>query len=65
MDAIISQVNTLAGAANEAARKKIIDQLRELSYKLETPDDVMQRIMYLVSNLELYYVLTLTNVSES
>jgi demethylsterigmatocystin 6-O-methyltransferase len=52
MEAIISQITSLAGAANEQARKKIIDQLRDLSYTLESADDVLQRVMYRVSKLE-------------
>ena len=49
METVIAQVKRLAGNANEATRKQMIDQLRELSYSLETPDDTLQRVMYLVS----------------
>lgn len=49
MDAIATQVEHLASTANEAERKAMIDQLRELSYTLESGDDTLQRIMYLVS----------------
>lgn len=48
METITTQVKNLASTANEAARKKMIDQLRDLSYSLESPDDTLQRIMYLV-----------------
>ena len=48
MEAIIEQAKRLAGKVSEQERKKLIDALRDLSYSLETPDDTMQRIMYLV-----------------
>jgi demethylsterigmatocystin 6-O-methyltransferase len=53
MEAIIDQAKRVASNANENERKKIIDDLRDLSYSLETPDDTSQRIMYLVSKLDL------------
>ena len=49
MESVIAQVKQLAATANEAARKEIMDQLRELSNSLETPDETLQRMMYLVS----------------
>ena len=48
MEAIIDQAKRLAGNVSEQERKKLIDGLRDLSYSLETPDDTMQRIMYMV-----------------
>lgn len=48
MEAIADQAKRLAGNVSEQERKKLIDGLRDLSYSLETPDDTMQRIMYLV-----------------
>ena len=63
MEAIISQVIELAGAQNELGRKKIIDQLRDLSYTLESPDDVLHRVMYRVSNFENSSPLYNTNFS--
>ena len=49
MESVIAQVKQLAATTNEAGRKEIMDQLRELSNSLETPDETLQRIMYLVS----------------
>lgn len=48
MDKLISHVKAEAANADEAGRKKLIDDLRDLSIELETPWDSMQRIMYLV-----------------
>ncbi|KAM0319817.1 hypothetical protein ACHAO8_000859 [Botrytis cinerea] len=47
MDALITHVKATAANADEAGRKKIVDDLRDLSIELETPWDSMQRIMYL------------------
>jgi hypothetical protein len=48
MDALFAHVREAAKTADEAQRKKIIDDLRDLSIELESPWDSMQRIMYLV-----------------
>lgn len=48
MDDLAAHVKAAAATADEAGRKKIIDDLRDLSIELETPWDSMQRIMYLV-----------------
>lgn len=48
MEDVINSVKHLASNADEAGRKKIIDGLRELSYSIETPDDTVQRLMYMV-----------------
>ena len=53
MEAVIDQAKRVASNAKENERKKIIDDLRDLSYSLETPDDTLQRIAYLVSELYL------------
>ena len=50
MDALFSQIRVLAENANEAARKQILDGLRDLSYSIETPQDSIQRIIFYVSN---------------
>ncbi|KAJ5669292.1 hypothetical protein N7462_010362 [Penicillium macrosclerotiorum] len=47
MDSVISQVKKLAQDADEATRKKILNDLRDLALYLETPQDTMQRISYL------------------
>jgi demethylsterigmatocystin 6-O-methyltransferase len=49
MDEVINQVTHLASTADEATRKKLIVTLRDLAYSIESPDDTMQRIMFLVS----------------
>jgi demethylsterigmatocystin 6-O-methyltransferase len=48
MDSIITQIKSLAQDADEASRRKILDGLRDLALSLETPQDTMQRISYLV-----------------
>lgn len=50
MDALFAQAREAAKTADEAQRKKLIDDLRDLAIELETPWDSMQRIMYLVRN---------------
>ena len=44
----MEQAKRLANNLSEQEREKLIDALRDLSYSLETPDDTMQRIMYMV-----------------
>ena len=48
MDAIFDQVRSLANNADDAARKKILDGLRNLTYSIETPQDSIQRIIFYV-----------------
>ncbi|KAK0506920.1 hypothetical protein JMJ35_010620 [Cladonia borealis] len=47
MEGLMDQAQRLAETDNEQERKKLIDGLRDLSYSIETPDDTMQRIMYM------------------
>lgn len=49
MDAAFDQIRALAKNADEAARKKILDGLRDLTYSIETPQDSVQRIIFYVS----------------
>jgi hypothetical protein len=56
MDAIVTQIQNLAKAADEAGRKKVLDALRDLQHTIETPYDVLQRFAGLVS--EVIYQLT-------
>jgi demethylsterigmatocystin 6-O-methyltransferase len=49
MDCIIEQIKSLANDADDMARKTIMDQLRDVSISLETPQDAMQRICYTVT----------------
>ncbi|KAL1967218.1 hypothetical protein VTN77DRAFT_3509 [Rasamsonia byssochlamydoides] len=46
MEEIIDQVQRLAHTADDAARKKMVVALRDLSYSLESSDDTMERIMF-------------------
>lgn len=48
MDHTINEVKEFAEATDASGRKKLIDALRDVSYSLETPDDTLQRIMFLV-----------------
>lgn len=47
MDVVLKQVECLASCAKEEERKRIIGQLRDLSYSLESPDDTLHRVIYL------------------
>ena len=53
MEDLMDEAKRLAENVNEQERKKLIDGLRDLSYSIETPDDTMNRIMYLVSGAHL------------
>jgi demethylsterigmatocystin 6-O-methyltransferase len=52
MDSIVDQVRKLAATADEAGRKKLLDSLRDLSYAIETPYDILQRFAGLVSQMQ-------------
>jgi len=60
MESIISKAKELALGANEAGRVQLLNQLRELTYSLESEDDIMQRLMYRVS----YYKHCIIEVSN-
>ncbi|KAI9655761.1 MAG: hypothetical protein M1821_005196 [Bathelium mastoideum] len=47
MDSLFAQVKSLAENADEAGRKKLLDGLRGLQYAIETPQDSIQRIVFL------------------
>ncbi|KAM3065863.1 hypothetical protein ACMFMG_009913 [Clarireedia jacksonii] len=47
MEALFNHAREAAKTADEAQRKKIVDDLRDLAIELESPWDSMQRIMYL------------------
>ncbi|KAK9369872.1 S-adenosyl-L-methionine-dependent methyltransferase [Lipomyces kononenkoae] len=47
MDALVSQVQAMARDADEGARKKIVDTLFSLQLSIESPQDSMQRLLYL------------------
>ena len=49
MEALIAHVQALAGIADDAGRREIMDTLRNLQYSLETPYDTLQRLSCLVS----------------
>lgn len=51
MEAVIDQVRDLAGSADKAGRSKILDQLRELAYSLESSDETINRVVFLVGFL--------------
>lgn len=48
MDALISQVKNEAHSLDDVGRQKILDGLRNLALSIETPEDSLQRIMFLV-----------------
>lgn len=49
MDAIVNQIKSLASGADEAQRKQILVSLREVADSIESPNDTLQRLIYLVS----------------
>lgn len=48
MDALIKHVKHEANSLEEVGRKKILDDLRDLALSIETPEDSVQRIYFLV-----------------
>jgi demethylsterigmatocystin 6-O-methyltransferase len=48
MDQVTTIVRNLSHSADEATRKRILLALRDLEYSIETPDETMGRIMFLV-----------------
>lgn len=48
MDALIAAAREQVKAADEAGRKKLIDGLYSLALSLESPQDLMRRILYQV-----------------
>lgn len=48
MNELIARVRDEAKLAGENDRKLLLDALRNLSYEIETPQDTMQRIMFMV-----------------
>ena len=50
MEALSTEVKKLAHAADEHGRKKLLNELRDLAYSIESPDDSVQRIMYQVAD---------------
>ena len=49
MEALLGQVKDFAGTVDEAGRGKLLDALRDLQYSLESPEDSMQRLLFVVS----------------
>ncbi|TVY62837.1 O-methyltransferase lepI [Lachnellula suecica] len=47
MEELIAKAREEANSANENGRKQLLDSLRNLSYEIETPQDTMQRIMFM------------------
>ncbi|MCJ1313932.1 hypothetical protein MMC25_007612 [Agyrium rufum] len=47
MEALFGQIKQLASTASVDTRKTIITGLRDLMYSLESPDDTLQRLMFL------------------
>ena len=47
MDNLLSLAKAIAKDADEAGRKKLLDTLRDVAYSIESPEDTIQRIMFL------------------
>ncbi|KAF2468992.1 o-methyltransferas-like protein [Lindgomyces ingoldianus] len=47
METLIEKVRQEAAQVDEAGRKKLLNQLRDLQYEVEKPEDTMQRIIHL------------------
>jgi len=48
MEALIEQVRATVKNGDENTRKQILNQLRDLSYAIESPDDTVQRFTFSV-----------------
>ena len=48
MESVTKHVKKLVRKADEKQRKEILDGLRNLAYSIESPEDTIQRIMFLV-----------------
>ena len=48
MEEALAEVQRLAGSSGEETRKKIVDSLRNTLYSIESQDEIMDRIMFLV-----------------
>jgi demethylsterigmatocystin 6-O-methyltransferase len=57
MEEIVKQIHALAQNADDLTRKHILDSLRDVSFSIETSQDTMQRISYLVSPVSPYFVM--------
>lgn len=49
MEAALVQISDIASTVDEASRKKLVIALRDTMYSIESEDDTMHRIMFLVS----------------
>lgn len=56
MEVLLSQVNDFVSTVDEAGRGKLLDALRDLQYSLESPEDTMQRLRFVVRIPFFYYV---------
>jgi hypothetical protein len=45
---LTEEVKAISGTADEQLRRRTIDTLRDLQYSLETPEETMQRVIYMV-----------------
>lgn len=52
MDSLFAQIEALAVQADTAGRHKVLDLLRSLQLKLETPHDTLSRFSGLVRTLK-------------
>jgi demethylsterigmatocystin 6-O-methyltransferase len=48
MEALIKQVHDAAKNGTEKTRKEMLNQLRDLSYSIESSDDTVQRFTFSV-----------------
>lgn len=65
MDALINHVKHEAGSLDDVGRQKIIDGLRHLALSIETPEDSIQRINYLVrSHVKCHGALITSSIAE-
>ena len=51
MDPLLEQLKAKAKLADSTGRRAILDQLRELAYSIEAPEDTMKRILCQVSQI--------------
>ena len=66
MEEVVNSVQRLASNATQIGRRNIIDRLQELCYSIETPDDTLTRLMFMVGLIKWRsaYISSLTSGTE-
>ena len=57
MDSIVTQIQTLAEQGGDAVRQSIVIALRDLQYRLETPNETLFKLFNTVCPISAYTTL--------